>query len=53
MIERRDLVVPMAAGLAYAALGLVWLRFVYLSDFFQMIWLADAQDFSASAIRRC
>ena len=43
MIERRDLVVPMAAGLAYAALGLVWLRFVYLSDFFQMIWLADAQ----------
>ena len=43
MIERRDLVIPMAAGAAYAALGLVWLRFVYLSDFFQMIWLADAQ----------
>lgn len=43
MIRQRDLMVPLVAGVAYAALGLVWLRFVYLSDFFQMIWLADAQ----------
>jgi hypothetical protein len=40
---RRDLLVPAVAGAAYAGLGLIWLRFVYLSDFFQMIWLADAQ----------
>lgn len=38
-----DFVLPAAAGLAYAAIGLAWIRFVYLSDFFQMIWLADAQ----------
>ena len=37
------LAIPIVAGCAYVALGLVWLRFVYLSDFFQMIWLADAQ----------
>ena len=43
MIRRRDWPVPLAAGVGYAALGLFWLRFVYLSDFFQMIWLADAQ----------
>ncbi len=43
MIRRRDLIVPLVAGAGYTALGLVWLRFVYLSDFFQMIWLADAQ----------
>jgi hypothetical protein len=42
-MTRRDLVFPVVAGLAYLALGLIWLRFVYLSDFFQMIWLADAQ----------
>jgi hypothetical protein len=43
MTRRRDLVVPVLAGAGYLTLGLVWLRFVYLSDFFQMIWLADAQ----------
>ena len=43
MIRRRDLIVPLVAGAGYTALGLFWLRFVYLSDFFQMIWLADAQ----------
>jgi Dolichyl-phosphate-mannose-protein mannosyltransferase len=43
MIRRRDWAVPLVAGVGYAALGLFWLRFVYLSDFFQMIWLADAQ----------
>ena len=37
------LTIPIVAGVAYAALGLVWLRFVYLSDFFQMVWLADAE----------
>lgn len=37
------LAIPAVAALGYVALGLVWLRFVYLSDFFQMIWLADAQ----------
>ena len=39
----RDWVVPAVACAAYLAIGLVWLRFVYLSDFFQMVWLADAQ----------
>lgn len=39
----RHLVVPTLAGAFYAVLALVLLRFVYLSDFFQMIWLADAQ----------
>jgi hypothetical protein len=37
------LVIPLAAGITYACIGVWWLRFVYLSDFFQMIWLADAQ----------
>jgi hypothetical protein len=37
------LAIPLAAGLSYAVLGLLVLQFVYLSDFFQMIWLADAQ----------
>ena len=39
----RLLTVPAAAGLLYAIIGVWGLRFVYLSDFFQMIWLADAQ----------
>ena len=39
----RDWVVPAVACAAYLAIGLAWLRFVYLSDFFQMVWLADAQ----------
>jgi hypothetical protein len=39
----RVLAVPIAAGLLYALIGVWWLRFVYLSDFYQMIWLADAQ----------
>lgn len=39
----REWVVPVVAGLAYVSIGVWWLRFVYLSDFFQMIWLADAQ----------
>ena len=43
MIRRRDLLVPAVAGAAYVGSGLIWLRVVYLSDFFQMIWLADAQ----------
>lgn len=41
--KRSDLAVPLVAGAVYAAIGLVWVRWVYLSDFFQMIWLADAQ----------
>ena len=43
MTRLRPFVVPGLAGLLYASLGLIALRFVYLSDFFQMIWLADAQ----------
>jgi hypothetical protein len=39
----RTLAVPVAAGVIYVAVGTWLLRFVYLSDFFQMIWLADAQ----------
>lgn len=41
--RRGEWIVPAMAGAAYAVIGLVLLRFVYLSDFFQMIWLADAQ----------
>ena len=37
-----NLAIPLVAGLLYACIGAWWLRFVYLSDFFQMIWLADA-----------
>lgn len=40
---RANLVLPLIAGALYAAIGLVWVRWVYLSDFFQMIWLAEAQ----------
>ena len=43
MNRARAWLVPIVAGAAYAVMGLVLLRFVYLSDFFQMIWLADAQ----------
>lgn len=39
----RTLAVPVAAGIIYLIVGSWLLRFVYLSDFFQMIWLADAQ----------
>ena len=35
--------IPLLAGITYACIGIWWLRFVYLSDFFQMIWLAGAQ----------
>ena len=44
--SRRDVLargLPLVAGVIYACIGVWWLRFVYLSDFFQMIWLADAQ----------
>lgn len=41
--RRAEWVVPAIAGIAYAVMGLSALRFVYLSDFFQMIWIADAQ----------
>lgn len=43
MTRLRPFAVPALAGVLYACLGLIVLRFVYLSDFFQMIWLADAQ----------
>jgi 4-amino-4-deoxy-L-arabinose transferase-like glycosyltransferase len=39
----RDWVLPGAAMAVYAGIGVWWLRFVFLSDFFQMIWIADAQ----------
>ena len=41
--HRGEWAVPALAGIAYAVMGLSALRFVYLSDFFQMVWLADAQ----------
>ena len=43
MIRRVTWPFRWSPGSRTPALGLFWLRFVYLSDFFQMIWLADAQ----------